>query len=409
MIPHSLRTTSTLLIIAAVGATLPCSRASAARTYAVNQIAPPAHVIEGVRTLHVAAFEGHGGADLAVGIRGALVAGRGTYTELGLSWDDGLKTDVFQVVDAPDAADAVLRGSVEVVDGAEWWTEERVVQAGVTTDIAVEDLGSFSAEVSGTVPVNVHCAQHSVGLVVRWTVTSAAGDVLAGGTLESDTAAADCGWTMEEVDTRSTEAMANELLAWYPHAVANEIAPYWVSRDFATGGFDNDAVDDAFEGDYSPTFGDVYCSLQALVAENTYDMDPVFGLGLVHEMFGQFDLAQARYERVREFTGGERASSALHRMDVRQGEIAILARAYGLTFVPQGPFTECDRFGLLPRMQLDDDAKLYDGPDPKNATVLAELPEDMLLGLVERQGRVAHVVTPDGVEGWVLWRHLDEP
>ncbi len=360
--------------------------ASAAPDWSINQIAPPPQLIPGVSSFAVAPFEGSNGELLAREIAGALARGRGEYLDDHVDSNDGLSTAPWTILDDPSQASATMRGTVTASESVSFYTVQQTVSIDSDVWLSSPLLEGVSASMGMSVEVPVPCERREVGVSVSWDVVDREGAVRAEGVMDVSFPYEACAGADGRIPFDDIDVRVGELLANFPDAMANQIAPAW--RPLVANPGPQLKVGE------QATLGEVYCKNERLLVTEPYHENALYLRGYLNEIYSNYDEAVAAYRKAVDATGHERSADGLRRVRRRIEEVATLRDTFGQELAGQ-PFS-CD---LRPRARTKTKGKLMSEED--GGEVVVQVPKDMKVVVLEKGGKWSKVETMDGVAGWV--------
>ena len=337
----------------------------------VKQIAPPAQLVKGVKTLRVNDFSGLNGAEIAAeikaelanderlktdaaamgkaaldagtdvaasyvgglvggGIQGKIVEGltKNTVSAVReatesdpLVLDSGLQINPFTLTE--DKPDGNLGGTVEFTDSVEDYT---------TKQAATDGDGNVIKDADGnTVMTEVPCRRRSVEVSIGWHIrggSNATGEVTrAGGD-------ARCGADIGNLLDGQT--IAAGITAGIGKEVVRDMAPAWRVRRLALN--KTKLAKDALKLVRKSDWENARCAFGELAAAHPDDSDIQFDYGVFLEAFGHFNAAHKYYDAAIAIKAKKPYTKAKERASERKAEVSSMIRAYGLDWtVPSEP------------------------------------------------------------------------
>lgn len=303
-----------------------------------------------------------------------------------LTLDDGLRIDVFKVVEG--AADAVLSGSVTVKDSLSDTKKKEEAKDSKGNTIK-DDKGQ-------TVYIEIPCKRRSVTASVHWTLRAKGGDNLAEETVEHSNADERCGPDIGKV--ASAEILAKAAVAGAGRELVGQFAPAWdqVRIDLDRNKALSESLKQARKGEVFPAL----CGVRNMLHYTPDDTDALYILGGLHEGLGWFDEARVHYERAIEVGHHKGATKARDRVVERQQEIARLEAAYGLKWkIGAADYSACPEVPEGRPVTAKKDVNLT--AELGGGDVVAEVEKGTRLYVVAEEGGALQVSTADGARGWV--------
>ncbi len=371
--------------------TLPLA-ATAAPKLEWTVVVPPAHILEGVKSVGMGEFSGTQADKLRDYMQAAIV-GR---TSASLA---GLTTNVFKV--SSSDTDATLNATVSVPDP-------------VVTDYA-EQESRFKD--GNTYKVTVYCKKREVTVNVRAGVTAKDGTLLTQMEVGRTSVTRMCKDSPEllrhAVDTGEFTSISNaveEILRTAAPGLINGIMPY------VTGTSGELLVEKAVkDGNKEARDGQIQTAVNtwlAVINVDPYNASAHYNIGLAYETQDDLTNAKAWYNKAGALLAKDEITQSLTRASTRETQVAVLVQKYQMVHTP-GMLTA--DAGATPAVA----AQKVTVNGGKNARVplraeasegsaaVVQLPGGMMLTVVEVSGDYVKVSTVDGKEGFLLTKEVD--